>query len=304
MSAVPSWLPARLETLKATFEANLARMARGGFVPPAAMLAHIEHLEQQLLLSKQFMAAAEAVSAMAAMAADATLPLPAMAAEAMMAEAETADDEEAFEATVALDSLPTMEVEVDWEEGLANMVVAIESGRSSAAIAEAAEAERAAAIAEAERAAIAAKIVAAEKRGNFRLREKLLNLAEMAANEQERRDADARLAVIKQKIKAVEAIKTTAAPAAAPAATAGPAAPAAPAATATGTDSYMAGLFKAGLFLMPPSPEEMSPSPSSRSPSPEPSAASAASAASTFKVPKTTAKVPMKKKKRNTYKWA
>jgi hypothetical protein len=56
MSAVPSWLPARLETLKATFEANLARMARGGFVPPAAMLAHIEHLEQQLLLSKQFIA--------------------------------------------------------------------------------------------------------------------------------------------------------------------------------------------------------------------------------------------------------
>jgi hypothetical protein len=295
MSDVPSWLPARLETLKATFEANLARMARGGFVPPAAMLAHIEHLEQQLLLSKQFMAA---------MAADATLPLPAMAAVAMMADAEAADDEEAFEATVALDSLPAMEVEVDWE-GLANMVIAIESGRSSAAIAEAervaaiAEAERVAAIAEAERvAAIAAKITASEKH--------------LAANEQESRDADARLAVIKQKIKAVEAIKTTAAPAA----TAGPAAPAAPAATATGTDSYMAGLFKAGLFLMPPSPEEsslspeeMSPSPSSRSPSPEPSAASTFKVPkTTAKVPKTTARVPMKKKKRNTkrntYKWA
>ena len=279
MSDVPSWLPARLATLKETFEAHLAcmaRMARGGFAPPTAILERIEHLELEMLKWKQFMAAAEAASVMAAMAAmaatsatsamavaDAAVPDDVSEDEAAdaavpddvsedAADAEDLSEDEAFEATVALESLSAslpveVDVEVDWTD-FTEMAITV-SGRSSAVIADTVadtdntEGERAVAIAEGKQ--LAGKIAAAEQ-----------YLADMAANAQERREADARMAMIAQQIKAVEGIKTT--------------------------------TVDAG---------SRSPSPSSPSGSPPRSPTS-------WKVPKTTKTTTMKKKKRNTYKWA
>ena len=200
MADVPSWLPVRLATLEKTLKAHsvcMMRIAGAGFATPAAILARIEHFELELLKLKQFMAAAEVASAMAATsamavdaadAADAAVPEDVSEDEAV---AEDVSEDEAFDATLGSASLP---VEVDWTDFTAMAITG--SGRSSAAIADT-EAESAVAIA-AEAAKQLAVIAAAEQ-----------HFADMAANAQELIEADARMAAITQQIKAVEGIKTT-----------------------------------------------------------------------------------------------